>query len=450
MGNDVELQDKIPDLDKELESITEDYSLKPVPLDKRRSWWTIFALWLGYACTIGGMYTGLVLGSNLPFWDALRALCWSNVMLLIVMSSTAYVGAKTGLSSTLLFRRVLGKWGTILFSLILALVGLIWFGVQVSASAQTWQAVLPHVNVVLLAVVSGLIMCITGTIGFKAMAVLSKIVIVPLLFLIVWGFIVSVSQTGLSVITTYVPLHKALPTVGAAISLVYGSWALGAAIMSDIGRYAQVDLWKITTVMAAGLGLGNFILPVFGLYFGLYLGTWDTGIFSASLGSLTFGSVFIAALIIFLAQWSTNDNNLYSASLALNNVIQFKSKWLVALIMGVIGVILGALGAFNYVIVFASFLGGLVPPLAAITISYYLVMPIVGLAPKLEMQPVEEYSDMPNLIWPSTMAIAIGIIVGLSFDFFIPSFNSLVATIISHIAFTWINMILRNKYQSRL
>ena len=46
------------------------------------------------------------------------------------------------------------------------------------------------------------------------------------------------------------------------------------------------------------------------------------------------GLGFLAFLIIVFAQWTTNDNNLYTGSLGLRNVVNIPKKALVA-IMGV-------------------------------------------------------------------------------------------------------------------
>ena len=68
------------------------------------------------------MATGIALGANLDFKSALIALTIGDIFLLIVMSLTGYVGAKTGLGSMPLFRLTTGKFGTYIASLIVHLL----------------------------------------------------------------------------------------------------------------------------------------------------------------------------------------------------------------------------------------------------------------------------------------------------------------------------------------
>lgn len=423
---------------KGVEHLVEDYALKPVPIEKRRSWLDIFIVWLGYCTTVGCMYVGVSLGTNCTFPVAVKYLTIGDILLWVVMACTAYIGAKTGLSSTLLFRKAIGKYGTIVFSIILAFIGLGWFGVNIGMVSNTWMSVFPELSFPVATIIFGLCMCVTGVIGFKAMAVLSKVAVIPLIVFIVWGFIAMVGQVSFTEVMGYTPSGNGFATPGLAISAVYGSWALGAAIMSDVSRYAKPSFVKIVVIFGLGLFLGHWLLPIVAIFFALHLGTWDFAVITAHLAALTVGSVVVSSTIVSLAQWSTNDNNLYSASLALNNVLQIKAKWKVALVMGVCATLLGAIGTVNYFTEYMTLLGQIVPPMAAVTISHYLVLPALGLAEKMQLDEVPAYKSIPKVIWPAAIACIIGGVVGVTVSWFVPAINSLVVTVVCHVCLTYL------------
>jgi len=417
-----------------MDEFAEDYALSPVPAEKKRSWWDMFLVWLAYCTVIGCMYTGVALGTNMTFRESLIALTIGNVVLLVIMALTAYIGAKTGLATAPLFRMAIGRFGTYLFSAIIAFTSLGWFGVQCGLFGQTWSALLPW-PVWVLSFIGGLLMMATATIGFKGLAFLSKLSAIPLFLFVMWGLIETVRGLGgIAPLFEYEPAGTALPTMGIAVSTVFGSWAVGSAIMADVARYARPNFWKILGIWAAGLFLGHYVLPLAGIAFALKLGTWDFGVLVSHVSMLTLGSVLLGTVIVSLAQWTTNDNNLYSAALAFNNIVEMK-KWKVTAVLGVIATIAGALGVVDYFVQWMTLLGQVIPPMAAILISEYLILPALGLRKHAAARSVS-YSELPPVYWPAGIAWAIGVIVGLTTPG-ISAVNGLLATVVAHVALSY-------------
>ena len=418
---------------KKIDSITEDYALKPVPENERKGWLSTFIVWVCYNVVIGDMATGIALGANLDFRTALLALTIGDIILLFVMSFTAYVGAKTGLGSMPLFRLTTGKFGTYIASFIIAFTSVGWFAVQLGFFGQIWNQFLP-LSVPVLAGIGGLLMMTTAIIGFKGLEIISKISVIPLFIFIFGGFIVALRQVGIDTLVTYAPQGTQIGSLAVGISTVFGSWAVGSALMPDVSRYAKADFKRIILVWGAALFIGHYILPISGIAFALIKGTWDFGEISLFIGKAALGSGLVGALIISLAQWTTNDNNLYSASLALTNILE-KDKWKVSLGLGVIGTIAGYSGAVNYFVNFMTLLGTVVPPMAALLISDYLLLP------RLDFERGYDYNDIsyeriPFIKWNAVIAWGIGIVVA----FITPgvaAVNGIVATLIAHVVLTY-------------
>ncbi|MFA6670442.1 MAG: cytosine permease [Bacillota bacterium] len=421
---------------KKIDSITEDYALKPVPENERKGWLSTFIVWVCYNVVIGDMATGIALGANLDFRTALLALTIGDIILLFVMSFTAYVGAKTGLGSMPLFRLTTGKFGTYIASFIIAFTSVGWFAVQLGFFGQIWNQFLP-LSVPVLAGIGGLLMMTTAIIGFKGLEIISKISVIPLFIFIFGGFIVALRQVGIDTLVTYAPQGTQIGSLAVGISTVFGSWAVGSALMPDVSRYAKADFKRIILVWGAALFIGHYILPISGIAFALIKGTWDFGEISLFIGKAALGSGLVGALIISLAQWTTNDNNLYSASLALTNILE-KDKWKVSLGLGVIGTIAGYSGAVNYFVNFMTLLGTVVPPMAALLISDYLLLPRLGFERGYDYNDIS-YERIPFIKWNAVIAWGIGIVVA----FITPgvaAVNGIVATLIAHVVLTYMEV----------
>jgi len=419
---------------KKMGVISEDYALKPVPKDQRKGWLSTFIVWVCFNVVIGDMATGIALGSNMDFKSAILALTIGDIILLIVMSLTAYVGAKTGLGSMPLFRFTSGKVGTYIASLIIAFTSVGWFAVQLGFFGQIWSQFIP-LSVSVIAGLGGLLMMTTAIMGFKGLEMISKISVIPLFVFIFGGFIVALRQVGVDTLIMYSPQGNQISSLAVGISTVFGSWAVGAALMPDVSRYAKADFKKIILVWGAALFIGHYILPISGIAFALIKGTWDFGEISLFVGKAALGSGLVGALIISLAQWTTNDNNLYSASLALNNILE-KDKWKVALGLGIVGTIAGYSGAVNFFVNFMILLGTVVPPMAALLISDYLVLPKLGFERNYDYNDIS-YKNIPFIKWSAVIAWGTGVLVAVVTPG-VAAVNGIIATLIAHVALTYL------------
>lgn len=419
---------------KKMDVITEDYALKPVPEDKRKGWLSTFIVWVCFNVVIGDMATGIALGANMDFKSALLALTIGDLILLVVMSLTAYVGAKTGLASMPLFRFTTGKVGTYIASLIIAFTSVGWFSVQLGFFGQIWSQFIP-LSVPVIAGIGGLIMMTSAVMGYKGLETISKISVIPLFIFIFGGFFVALKQVGIDTLVAYAPQGTQISSMAVGISTVFGSWAVGSALMPDVSRYVKADFKKIILVWGGALFIGHYILPISGIAFALIKGTWDFGEISLFVGKAALGSGLVGALVISLAQWTTNDNNLYSAALALNNILE-KEKWKVALALGVIGSIAGYSGTVNYFVNFMILLGTVVPPMAALLISDYLVLPKLGFDRNYNYNDIS-YSNIPFIKWSAIIAWGIGVLVAVVTPG-VAAVNGIIATIIAHVVLTYL------------
>ncbi len=112
---------------------------------------------------------------------------------------------------------------------------------------------------------------------------------------------------------------------------------IGAFMFPDLARFAKKpsDL-----VIASVLGFG-IMAPAFLIFCSYLSPLWQEAGVLAFLNQSV--EMYLLVFFLFLATWTTNDNNLYSSSLALSEVFNIKRKP-AALLMGVLGTCLALIG----------------------------------------------------------------------------------------------------------
>lgn len=348
-----------------------DYEREPVPQEERKGWLHLSLIWLGIAIALSATVLGGTLGGGLSLSEAILASLLGSLVLALVSAFCSIVGAKTGLSTGLVSKFALGRYGSYAVSIIVAIALFGWFGVQLALFGASFQNVIKNVlgieiNVTVLVIIGGVLMTSTAVIGFKAIEKLSKLA-VPLMSLLLlaslWRVIAQYEGPSLG----EVPLFGDPLTLGLAVSLVIGSLAIGAVISPDIARYAKTPKDAVIASFSGFLVGFSAVLIIAAL---LAKATNEVDIVSIMLG-LGWGT--FAMLILILAQWTTNDNNLYSAALGFSVIFKKIPKYQLTIIAGIVGTVMAVAGIYDHFIPFLIFLSALIPPIGGIYVADYLL-----------------------------------------------------------------------------
>ncbi|MFP7493315.1 cytosine permease [Terribacillus saccharophilus] len=351
--------------------IINDYEREPVPENERKGWLRLMTVWLGISIALSATVLGGTLGSGLSFPQAMAATFIGTFILAAGSALCSVIGSKTGLSTSLIARFALGKYGSYLVSVIIAISLFGWFGVQLNLFGTSFQNVIQNIfgitlNAQLLVVVGGILMTTTAMIGYKAIEKLS-IAAVPLMCLLLFASLWRVMQERDLAEVVQAPLIAEPLQLGVAISMVVGSLAVGAVIAPDISRYAKSSKHAVFGAFT-GLFVGYSLVLVIAAI--LAKATQETDIVSIMLG-LGWGTS--AMLILILAQWTTNDSNLYSSALGFAVIFKRVPKFVLTIIAGAIGTILSILGIYEHFTSFLNFLSVLIPPIGGIYGADYLL-----------------------------------------------------------------------------
>ncbi|MBM7715783.1 cytosine permease [Bacillus thermophilus] len=346
-----------------------DYAREAVPMSERKAWFSISLVWVAVGIDLSAMLFGAELGKGMAFQDALWAVLIGSAILGILAAFCAYVGAVTGLSTSMISRFTFGISGAKLVSLFMAISLLGWFGVQAGFFAENAYAAIEgalglKAPVPLLAAIGGILMMTTAVIGYKAIEKLSSWSVPLLLILVLAAVGLAIRQFGASELNA--PVENTF-TFGMAISLVISIFVVGATISPDISRWART---KKDAVLASFFGFffGNSFMIIIAMILSRIM---DES--SLTTIMITVGLGIPGILVLILAQWTTNTSNAYSSGLSLSVIFTKTSKVTLTLIAGIVGTLLAVLGIYDHFIDFLTIMTMFITPIGGVyTASYYI------------------------------------------------------------------------------
>ena len=395
-----------------------------VPESEKKGFWSVAFVAAGFCICMSGLYTGAAIAFGMDWKTAIIAVVLGNIILSLYGGAVGAAGAKEGVASAMLSRHSFGRQGSKFVGILLAVVMLGWFAVQVGFFGSTMSALFPGAGIItskyVAALWGGILMMLTAYFGYKGLNLLSYIAVPAIGILAVVGICFAVKGAGgWDVIRSIVPSQPM--TLGAAVVTIVGSFAGGASAQADITRYAKNVKIAWGGTIFGYLGANSFIILAG------FIMTAATGIDDLPVALLSMGLGVAALIILILAQWTTNDNNLYTASLGLANVVPL-SKHKIVIITGIIATIVGAMGLADYFTTWLSILGVAIPPVAGIVISDYYFLK----KQKYEYGAGTHYCKVN--IW-AFVSLIIAAVVGFKVQWGIASVNSLVVSLVVYYIF---------------
>lgn len=371
------------------------FSQNPVPLDKRRSNFSLVFIMLGLAFFSASMWTGGILGIGLSMGQFILALVLGNGFLALYTAILGYIGAKTGLNTNLLARFSFGVKGSWIPSLILGGTQVGWFGVGIAMFAlPVSKATGLDLNLVI--ILAGILMTTNVFFGIAGLSVISMIAVPSIALLGGYSVWLAIKNMG-----GWAAFAQTVPTepvsLYAAIAMVIGSFISVGTLTADFIRFGKKAAIAIVCCFVAFF-LGNSLMFFFGA-----AGSVSEGVSDISEVMMKQGLLIPAILVLGLNIWTTNDNALYASGLAFSNITRLPSRWL-SLANGVLGTIAG-LWLYNNFVGWLTFLSSAIPPIGGIIITDYL----------LAKKSYHEFAqaEFRSVNWSAMIALAAGALAGL-------------------------------------
>jgi cytosine permease len=348
-----------------------DFALEPVPAGRRRGAYALIAVWVGWAISVSSLLVGGAVGAGTTFGVGLTAIIVGNLLLALIGGLVGYVGYRTGMTTYLASRLLFGIRGSVVPSLILGILAMGFIGVLMDSFGTAMNALVPEVPWTVFVLAFALAITLTAIFGFKGLAVLS-VVAAPLM--VVFGVMsllrIGGSDGGFSSAVNAVP-ETPIGFTG-ALTAVIATWITGAALVSDIGRYAKRPL-HIALGALAGYVLGAGSFEATAMTSASAVGNPNFVVVMSQLGLL-----LPAAVVLALTLWTTTDNNLYSASLAFTNASNTVGRTVDKRIWVLVSVAIAVVTAFGgFAADFGAFLGiiaTVTPPFAGIFLAHFYAL----------------------------------------------------------------------------
>jgi len=412
----------------------EDYPLERVPDNKRVSFLSVAVVHMGMLTALDQFMLGAVLGDSMSLASAFIAILAGSVIFGIVTYGLGYAGMREGISGSLLARWCgFGRIGSVLIGLVVAVSLLGWFGIQNAIFAKSLNFALGGVlGFPLAASLSGLLLTVLVTFGFKALRVTARIA-VPL-FICLVGFISFHTLAGhtLQQIIDLPPTGSPL-TISAAITMVVGGAIVASLMTPDLTRYSRSSK-HVAGITLMTIIAGEFIVNGLAIMIARTLQTADV----VTIMSQVAGGVGL--LVVILSTLRVNDLNLYSSSLGVINAVEgicgVKLQYrYTTLVIGLLGTLLSVLGILDRFVDFLTVLGVVFPPILGIMLVDYLLLRThrAALDSSRAAGKLPTEAETPVIGWTAIVATLIGSVIGLMTEWGVPTINSLLVSCVIYI-----------------
>ena len=333
------------------------------------SGWVVGFIIASTGLSVSTLFLGSEIALNLGLKHALIAFGVSTFVLTIMCMATTLIGNRSRLSTYMILHFSFGEYGAKIVNFIFGITLVGWFAVALELLAialhdttiSTFDIV---VSKELIIIVSSMFITITTVFGIRSIEKLANIAIPVLTAFLGYVFYLSIQKLdSLSQLFDYVPSNPTM-TLFEATSILVGAAILFPVLMADFSRFIKTDKQSLFSVL--------------GLTIGTPLAYMLSGVPSIQTGEVDiikimeqYNLVIPAFLLLFIATWSTNATNLYSASLTFTTLNKNWTFNKVAIASSIFGTILALLGFATYLFHFLEFLGILAPAMSSIYFIHF-------------------------------------------------------------------------------
>lgn len=354
-----------------MESDLEEYATEPVPEDKTVGWFKVSMVAAMVAFSLPTFLTGVELAAVSSPSQSMQIVFWGALILTVIGSISAAIGASTRLSSYMLNRIAFGAKGAAVVNIAFAISLLGWFGVNIDLFSNAVQRLSgdlfdAQAPIWLVEILAGIVMTVTTVIGFRAINFLS-ILLVPVMIVVTVLLI-----DGALGVTSFNDL-MAQPentefNFGFGVSSIVGAVIVGAIILPDICRF--IRHWQ-----------GGVYLVLIN-YFVIQIIVTGTGAFSAAAMSdndllnimIVLGIGGAAFAIVLAGSWVLNSLNLYSTMLSVESTFPHLNYRILVAVMGALGTVAAFFNILDYFLDFLFYLSVVFVPVAGVIAVDYLLL----------------------------------------------------------------------------
>ena len=345
----------------------DEFSTHAVPTDARVASFRVAAVASMVSFSLPTFIAGIEVSSGVGPDLTVAAILGGALVIFLIGWLMGSIGARTGFNSYLLVRLAFGDAGARVVNLAFSISLLGWFGINLNLfglaiaglSDELFGIIPPEL---LVTIVASLLITVTTIIGFRAINLVSTLMIPVLAFVAMALLVTATSQTA-----PVVAASQGEMSLGDGISAIVGSIVIGSIIMPDITRFLRTSGGALLTSGTSYMIAQPFVMWV-AASAAMVLGTED--IISIM---LTLGLGLGAFVIIIAGSWVLNALNLYSAVLGVTASFPRLSARVVTVVSGVIGVTAGLMNILDTFVTFLFYLSVVFIPVAGVIIVDHFI-----------------------------------------------------------------------------
>jgi cytosine permease len=350
--------------------LSEEFEHSPVPMEKRRSLFSVATIWIGFPMIITSAMTGSILVLGMGFSDAVTAMVIGNIIMLVYVGALGVIGTDRGMNFALVASIVFGRKGYVAASGLLSTLLLGWYAVQTGITGALVSSTydLGYIPMTILAGVLYIGITFVGVKGLHSIGLVS----VPLFVILgVWVAADAASTTSWDAIWAYAGNNGAASmSMGVGLTVVIALFIDAGTVTADFNRWAKSRKDSLLATFSA-FPFANLAAMLVGGVMTAALAVPDANPFGAdnmfgymNSKQLVFLSI-LAAIFLYLNLGSVCAHCLYNASTGWARITNSKMR-IAAVILGAIGIAVAAGNVWAFFIQWLSLLGILVPPIGAI------------------------------------------------------------------------------------
>ncbi|UII80998.1 cytosine permease [Flagellimonas sp. CMM7] len=336
-------------------------------------WYSLAGIWFGGIVSVPALLIGSTLIAALSFNTSIWAGLIGFSFVVLFMSFLSMAAVERRKATVALASSSFGENGAkIIVALVIGLSTLGWFGIQSNIAGASFSKILlemggPDIPIWVTSVFWGIIMVLTAVFGFKYLKWLNYIAVPAIVLLLIYGLVITFKTHSFQDVLDFKPVSK-MPFLQ-AIGLTIGFISVGGVISPDYNRFAAT---KRDAVLGSIFGIipSALCLLAIGAILAITQGTYDIVEIFSSLGF-----PFFAMSILILATWTSNVMNIYSSGLAFNDLFKLSedSRSKTTLLIGIVGILLAAIGILSHFMSFITLLTITITPIAGVIISDYYI-----------------------------------------------------------------------------
>lgn len=381
-------------------------------------WYSLAGIWFGGIVSVPALLIGSSLISALSFSTSIWAGLIGFGFVVLFMSLLSMAAVDRRKATVALASSSFGEIGAkIIVALVIGLSTLGWFGIQSNIAGASFSKILlemggPDIPIWITSVFWGIIMVLTAVFGFKYLKWLNYVAVPAIVLLLIYGLVITFKTHSFQEVLNFKP-ESNMPFLQ-AIGLTIGFISVGGVISPDYNRFAAT---KKDAVLGSIFGIipSALCLLAIGAILAITQGTYDIVEIFSSLGF-----PFFAMSILILATWTSNVMNIYSSGLAFNDLFKLSdvSRSKTTLLVGIVGIVLAAIGILSHFMSFITLLTITITPIAGVMISdYYFAKTYQQEAAKINWKGIFSWGAGVTvmLIMESSIKNILGIVIAAMF-----------------------------------